>query len=370
MKFFLSSSELSRNIKQARMSLLQRRNLAPLQRISSRPPSPLKVDQQCLKGYDILELIGQGSAGKVYKAQRSSDRRKVALKVLEAPDEEMLQLRRSEFEVLKTVSHPNIVSAFDFFSSNSRAVLVLSYHSGQTLRKLVKHSGGLPEAVAHRLFGKLASAVDYLHSRRIIHRDITENNIIISDDRIDLHLADFNAAKALTEGGALTLTGTMDFNPPEVLNGHSSSEKHDIWSLGLCLHLMLLGSLPHKRGAESKEALSLALTRSPVRCVGPRYGGISEPCKELLRQCLAIEKEARPAAMILLQMDWLASKPVAGPGGSRPRCGSDAVAKTTSSPAMAAARVVLRSATTRERRIGRQERLHRQSVDMDVIMSP
>ncbi|CAL1154087.1 unnamed protein product, partial [Cladocopium goreaui] len=293
-------------------SLLQRRNLAPLQTISSRPPST-EVDQ-CLKGYDILEVIGQGSAGKVYKAQRSSDRRKVALKVLEAPDEEMLQLRRGEFEVLKTVSHPNIVRAFDFFSSNSRAVLVLSYHSGQTLRKLVKHSGGLPEAVARRLFGKLASAVDYLHSRRIIHRDITENNVIISDDRIDLHLADFNAAKALTEGGALTLTGSMDFNPPEVLNGHSSSEKHDIWSLGLCLHLMLLGSLPHKRGAESKEALSLALTRSPVRCVGPRYGGISEPCKELLRRRRAQgawpkEKEARPAAMILLQM---ASKELTG----------------------------------------------------------
>lgn len=324
------------DIKQARMSLLQRRNLAPLQTISSRPPST-EVDQ-CLKGYDILEVIGQGSAGKVYKAQRSSDRRKVALKVLEAPDEEMLQLRRGEFEVLKTVSHPNIVRAFDFYSSNSRAVLVLSYHSGQTLRKLVKHSGGLPEAVARRLFGKLASAVDYLHSRRIIHRDITENNVIISDDRIDLHLADFNAAKALTEGGALTLTGSMDFNPPEVLNGHSSSEKHDIWSLGLCLHLMLLGSLPHKRGAESKEALSLALTRSPVRCVGPRYGGISEPCKELLRQCLAIEKEARPAAMILLQMDWLASKELTG---SRPRCGTDVAAKTS----IAAARVVLRSAT-------------------------
>lgn len=316
--------------------------MAPLQTICSRPASPLEFDQHCLKGYDVLELIGQGSAGKVYKAQRSSDRRKVALKVLEACDEEMLQLRRSEFEVLKTVSHPNIVKAFDFFSSNCRAVLVLSYHSGQTLRKLVKHSGGLPEAVAQRLFGQLASAVDYLHSRRIIHRDVTENNVIISEDRIDLHLADFNAAKALAEGGALTLTGTMDFNPPEVLNGHSSSEKHDIWSLGLCLHLMLLGSLPHKRGAESKEALSLALTRSPVRCAGPRYGGLSEPCKELLRQCLAIEKEARPAAMILLEMDWLASKK---PTGHRPRCGSAATAAAKArapSTAMAAARVVLR----------------------------
>ena len=289
-----------------KMSLLQRRRREVKALQVSRPSTTPVEDCECLKRYQILEMIGQGSSGKVYRAQRRSDQCKVALKVMDAVDEEALQLRRSEFEVLCTVSHPNIVTAHDFFSSNGRAVLVLSYHSGQTLRSLVKKSGSLPEAVGQRLFTKLMTAVDYLHSRRIVHRDITANNIIVSEDTIDLHLADFNAAKALFDGGSLTLTGSMDYLPPEVLKGESSSEKHDIWSAGLCLHLMMLGQLPYKSVSfPSSEAFREVVTNRPVTCTGSMYSGISDSCKSLLKQCLALEKEARPAAMILLEMEWL-----------------------------------------------------------------
>merc|ERR1712176_1195419 len=109
-----------------------------------------------------------------------------------------------------------------------------------TVRKSPKKH--LTESQARLLFLKLMNAIAHLHTHNIIHRDVKAENILVSLALDSIRLLDFNTATA--SAGALTMTGTIDYLPPEVLLGESPSQTSDIWSAGLCLHLMLIGALP------------------------------------------------------------------------------------------------------------------------------
>jgi len=102
------------------------------------------------------------------------------------------------------------------------------------------------------------------------------------------------------------MTGTQEYAAPEVLGGESPSETSDIWSAGLCLHLMLSGQLPRRREQYSSIAdfLAAIVERPPVLQGGP-WQAVSEPCKDTLRHCLEVSKLQRPAAMTILEEEWL-----------------------------------------------------------------
>jgi len=270
--------------------------------------------------YTLLETLGRGSSGQVWRAKRKEDGREVALKFMSAPSEEVLASRRTEFEILRQLNHPNIVQCFDFISHGHSAVIAMSYHPGSTLLRAVKDSpqSRFSESVSQRLFRMLLSAMDYLHQRRIVHRDVKAENILVSPDLMDLHLADFNTAKALVDGGSLTMTGTMEYAAPEVLQGESPSEQHDVWGAGLCLHLMLTGRLPRYASSyHSSDAFVAAVITNPVTCKGGCWDEISEKGKQVVSLCLTISKLARPAAMTLLATSWLQSKSGCAPTAKR-----------------------------------------------------
>jgi len=281
----------------------------PALKVASRRTAPLEDDKSldAMKEYDIFEMIGQGSSARVFRAKRKKDNREVAMKWMEAPDEELVRNRRAEFDLLRTLQHPNLVQAVDFMQLPNAAVLVLSYHPGYTLNAAVKASQGgrLLEEDSRRLFRKLLAAVVYLHSSRILHRDIKPQNILVSDDLQSLHLTDFNVSRSLMDGGSLTMTGTMEYAAPEVLAGESPSEKHDVWGLGLCLHLMVSGRLPrYLADFETVEKFTQAVLATEVNCTGPEWQ-VSAECKHTIEQCLALEKSMRPAAMIIANFTWL-----------------------------------------------------------------
>ncbi|OLQ06770.1 MAP/microtubule affinity-regulating kinase 3 [Symbiodinium microadriaticum] len=260
------------------------------------------------ENYDLLEKIGRGSSGQVFRARRKADEKEVALKVMSATSPDVVASRRAEFEILSHLSHPNIVQGLDFFCSGSTAVIALSYHSGSTLSRAVRDSASscLMEADSKRLFRKLISAVSYLHEHRIVHRDVKADNILVSSDLMDLHLVDFNTARPLLEGGALTMTGTTEYAAPEVLNGESPSEQHDVWGAGLCLHWMLMGALPQcASGYSTLRKFAAAVHAMPVTCQGSRWEAFSPECRDVLRRCLTISRHQRPAAMLVLHLPWV-----------------------------------------------------------------
>ena len=231
----------------------------------------------------------------------------VALKLLDAPDEQIVSARKKEFEVLQNLQHPNIVEAMDFMSSGTQAIVVLSFIQGSTLDVAVKaiERKCFSEEISRDLIEQLMSAVNYMHSRRVVHRDIKAQNVIISPDQTGLHLLDFNTAKSLEDGGAYTMTGTMEYASPEVLNGHSPSEKHDVWCTGLCLHMMITGSLPHSFSRYGNfEDFMAAVFRAPVNWQSPKFQSASSECKDVVGKCLTLDMACRPALLLVLRMEW------------------------------------------------------------------
>jgi serine/threonine protein kinase len=131
---------------------------------------------------------------------------------------------------------------------------------------------------------KLLDAIAYLHRHDIIHRDVKAQNILISQCLLDLRLVDFNSSKLLADGPALTMIGTRQYMPPEVLAGSSPSEAGDIWASGLCFYYMLFGCLPSKHcGAH-------------VPFDGPKWQQLSKQSKVILRKCLEPRQDFRPTA--------------------------------------------------------------------------
>lgn len=271
-------------------------------------PSDTKETEKLEAQYEMFESLGQGSASVVFRARRRIDDKEVALKSTRTVDNELIDMARAEYAVLKDLDHPNIIRVYDFLVVSDRAVLVMEYFDCVSLEKTVRMAPGrhLPESFACDLFRMLLQAIDYLHQRRVLHRDVKADNCLVNKDWTDIRLADFNVARRLAEGGSLTMTGTQEYAAPEVLSGESPSETSDIWSAGLCLHLMLCGQLPRRRDQfpNLAEFLTAVLERPPV-LEGPKWQGISEPCKSTLRRCLEIRKSQRPAAMTILEDEWL-----------------------------------------------------------------
>ena len=268
--------------------------------------SPLAKHDGLKARYVVHESLGQGSMGTVYRGTRRTDQREVALKAMQALDEEMTALFKQEFTILRRLKHPHIIEALDFFVAEDQAVLVLELFEGVALTSAAKWTPfGLPESVGQRLFKQLMLATDYLHHRQIIHRDIKGENVLVSQNLMDLRLIDFNSARCLLEGGSLTNAGTQEYASPEVCRGEPHSASSDIWCAGLCLYLMLAGHLP-RRGHQYKsfEAFKQAVSREPIVAKG-RIENCSEACRELLLLCLKLDTAQRPSAEVLLGYEWL-----------------------------------------------------------------
>lgn len=271
-----------------------------------------------LDQYDLGEQLGQGSAGFVRKAVRKTDKLQVAVKIMQAFDEEMISIRRQEFEVLRKLKHPNIVKAVDFFVAQDQAVLVLEYFNSRTLEDAIRLAPGrmLSEPIAKSLSSMLLQAVDCLHQNQIVHRDIKAANILVSPDLTQLRLIDFNSARCMLDGGALTMTGTTLYLAPEVLQGTSASESADVWSVGLCLHEMLAGNLPwQSRGCRSLAAYAKKIISSPLSSESKQWHRLSKECRAILQLCLQVDADLRPAPASLLQHAWFQTDVAGNRGG-------------------------------------------------------
>jgi serine/threonine protein kinase len=276
------------------------------------------------KLYDGFEKLGEGSCGVVYRARSIASKQEVALKVMRMHDEERLLCAKKEYELLVHIRHPNIIKALDFFSYSMGAVLVLELFNGENLEQVVQgtRKRSLTETVARQLFIQLLQAVAHLHAHGFIHRDIKPENVLVSQDLTALRLVDFNAAKNLHEGGALTMTGTVDYMPPEVMQGNSPSAASDIWASGLCLHMMLLGRLPSRR--RSLQIYMDSQSRTPVKLEGSKWEAISQGCKEVVLMCLEIHQELRPQACKILTSPWLVQQDSPAPSPPHARTQADA----------------------------------------------
>ncbi|TWU38293.1 Serine/threonine-protein kinase PknB [Novipirellula artificiosorum] len=215
---------------------------------------------------EIIELIGAGGMGAVYKARQSGLDRLVALKILpeEFGHDVKFALRFTrEARTLAKLSHPNIVSVYEFGNVGDIYYFLMEFVDGSTLRDVIK-AGQLAPQHALAIVPHLCDALQYAHDKHIIHRDIKPENILIATDGV-VKIADFGLSRILgNESQQEMLTGTHQvmgtprYMAPEQMEGsHSVDHRADIYSLGVVFYEMLTGELPIGRFAAPSKKVEI-----------------------------------------------------------------------------------------------------------------
>jgi len=226
---------------------------------SSPPPQdymPSASDRQLINKslgrYKVLETLGQGSMGTVYKGIDPAINRNVALKTIRldfvSDPEEMNELKERLFREARAagmLSHPNIVTIYDVGSENKLQYIAMEYLEGQTLENMIRRKVKFNYRIITEIITQICSALDYAHNQGIVHRDIKPANIMILKDYA-VKVMDFGIARI--DSTSMTRTGiamgTPNYISPEQLQGKPVDSRCDIFSLGVVMYEMLLNKRP------------------------------------------------------------------------------------------------------------------------------
>ena len=255
-----------------------------------------------LQDYDLLNQIGEGSFGRVYKARYKYTGSLVAIKFINktGQSEDDLESLRREIALLRKVDHPNIMRIHDVIENGSNFYIVSELARGD-LFQVIDDDSVLPESALKEIAAQLVSSVAHLHSLKIIHRDMKPQNILISA-RGSIKICDFGFARALSQT-TLVLTsikGTPLYMAPELVQEQPYNEKIDIWSLGIILYELFHGRPPYY--TESIYKLVQMIMNNPIEW--PE--GMSEQFKSFLKRMLAKDPDHRASAEELLKDPFIA----------------------------------------------------------------
>ena len=214
--------------------------------------------------YELLEELGQGGMGAVYKARQKYVGRMVAFKVLPPAlrnDAEALQRFEREASALGRLQHPNVVGVFDAGVEGGFPYLAMEYIEGKNLRQVLQEKGRLSVEAVARLGLEMADALDHIQQQGLVHRDVKPSNIILEPSG-KAKLTDFGIAFAATlpriTQGAM---GTPEFMSPEQADGKTLDIRSDLYSLGVVLYECLTGAVPFQRDGDSLTSLSQLLNK-------------------------------------------------------------------------------------------------------------
>ncbi|MCU0638773.1 MAG: serine/threonine protein kinase [Candidatus Krumholzibacteria bacterium] len=233
-----------------------------------------------LEKYEIVGEIGHGGMATVYKARHKLLHNHVAIKVLFSQfthDGEFLKRFINGARSAASLKHENIIPVYDVGDEKGNYYIVMEYLEGETLEDRVRNGGAIPEPEIEAIMKPLAGALEYAHSRGVIHRDIKSANIFLAKGG-RVVLMDFDIAKAsdatlnLTQDG--TLLGTPAYMSPEQARGEKTNHLSDIYSFGVVLYEMATGRLPFQ-GENTFSILNQIATTDPPppREFNPKLGG-------------------------------------------------------------------------------------------------
>jgi serine/threonine-protein kinase len=274
-------------------------------------------------GYRLLDELGRGGMGVVYRARQTGLGREVAIKMIlrgqlaSAADEQRF---RAEAEAAARLDHPHIVPVYEVGDLEGRPYFSMKYIPGQTLTQLLAERP-LPPREAARILAAVSRAIHYAHQNGVLHRDLKPSNILI-DRAGEPHLTDFGLAKQMANAGSLTRTGmiigTPSYMAPEQAAGARGEvgPTSDVYSLGAILYHMLTGRPPFQ-AASAVDTVLLVLEQEPVppRVINPKA---DRDLEMIALRCLQKPADLRYASAAALADDldaWLNNGPIAARSG-------------------------------------------------------
>ncbi|KGN49838.2 serine/threonine-protein kinase TIO [Cucumis sativus] len=218
-----------------------------------------------VENYHVIELVGEGSFGKVYKGRRKNTGQTVAMKFImkHGKSEKDIHNLRQEIEILRKLKHENIIEMLDSFESPQEFCVVTEFAQGE-LFEILEDDKCLPEEQVQAIAKQLVRALHYLHSNRIIHRDMKPQNILIGAGSV-VKLCDFGFARAMSTNTVVlrSIKGTPLYMAPELVREQPYNHTADLWSLGVILYELFVGQPPFY--TNSVYALIRHIVKDPVK---------------------------------------------------------------------------------------------------------
>ena len=264
-----------------------------------------KFDGIFLENYDVLEQLGKGGYGKVYKVKDKKTGEIRACKHLTKLGIKNLEQFQREINILIKADHPNIIKLYDIFESKHSFYLIMEEcKGGELFDRIVEHIQNkemYSEKKAAEIFEQIMSAIDYCHNNGICHRDLKPENILYlnegQEENNPIKIIDFGLSQVISPDKKLkTKVGTAYYVSPEILRGEYT-EKCDIWSAGVILYILLSGNPPFNGGSDTE--IYKKIMESKVDFPEKNWKNISDKAKDLISHMISPENERYNAKQVL-----------------------------------------------------------------------
>ncbi|XP_039310697.1 serine/threonine-protein kinase fused isoform X1 [Solenopsis invicta] len=267
-----------------------------------------------VKKYEILKHIGEGSFGQVYKARKRSDGEIVAFKMIRKCGRSYKELKslRQECEIQRYLRHPNIIQMIDSFETENEIIVVTEY-ADKELYDILAKEGRLSEERAQVITCDLVSALYYLHSNRVMHRDLKPQNVLLEANGI-AKLCDFGFARSMSTGTHVltSIKGTPLYMAPELIEECPYDHNADLWSLGCIVYELVVGAPPF----QTNSILHLVKLIRFEAIKWPDF--ISLICKSFLQGLLQKDPSQRLTWPALLEHPFVKDRIITEIGGTVP----------------------------------------------------
>jgi serine/threonine-protein kinase len=249
--------------------------------------------------YELLEVLGSGSMGLVYKALDPKINRHLAIKTIrfsdEFEDDAIKDIKRRflrEAEIAGQLAHPSIVTIYDVGEDEDLTYIVMEYLEGKDLSKFIKRKNLLSFRKILQVIALVADALEYAHTREVIHRDIKPANIMLLDNG-GVKMTDFGIAKAISSSRTKTgvILGTPNYMSPEQIMGQKIDQKSDIFSLGVLFYQLLSGKLPFQ--GKNLSSLLYQITQVKHPPVREFNAKLPKVCSQIIDKALSKERDDR-----------------------------------------------------------------------------
>uniref|UniRef100_T1IL91 non-specific serine/threonine protein kinase n=1 Tax=Strigamia maritima TaxID=126957 RepID=T1IL91_STRMM len=252
--------------------------------------------------YDIERTIGKGNFAVVKLARHRITKTEVAIKIIDKSQLDSVNLQKvyREVQIMKLLNHPHIIKLYQVMETKNMIYLVSEYANNGEIFDFIANRGRLQEPLARKLFGQILSAVTYCHSRRIVHRDLKAENLLL-DLNSNIKIADFGFSNFYTPNEQLaTWCGSPPYAAPEVFEGKKyTGPEIDVWSLGVVLYVLVCGALPF-------DGSNLQTLRDRVlsgRFRIPYF--MSSECEQLIRKMLVLDPSKRFTVEQIRRHKWI-----------------------------------------------------------------
>jgi tetratricopeptide (TPR) repeat protein/predicted Ser/Thr protein kinase len=246
--------------------------------------------------YQIIEELGKGGMGKVYRALDKQLNEEVALKLIRpeiSSDKKTVERFSNELKISRKIVHKNIARMYDLNEEKGTRFITMEYVSGQDLRGLIRQSGQLAVGTTINIAKQVCEGLIEAHKLGVVHRDLKPSNIMI-DKEGNVRIMDFGIASSLsTKGitGAGVMIGTPEYMSPEQVEGKEVDQRSDIYSLGVMLYEMVTGKVPF----EGDTPFTIGMKHKGEMPKNPKEHNaqISDDLNRVILRCLEKDKEKR-----------------------------------------------------------------------------